>query len=163
VGRAVISLFVAFTVVAIVVVNMPSSVLKTDAGRITDPFVQAVGLDQNWAIFSAPRSISAYVDGRVDFADGSSVVIPISTDHGFGAFVDYRWQKYEELIRGDDGKPLWAAYAHYLAQEARTASRVPVRVSLMRRFSETRPPGPGPLRGPWRTFTFFVYTVPSTS
>jgi hypothetical protein len=159
----VISLFVAFTVLAIIVLNMPNSALKRDAGQITNPFAQAVGLDQNWGIFSAPRTISAYVNGRVDFADGSSIVIPISTAHGFGAFVDYRWQKYEEAIRGDDGEPLWAAYARYLAGQARSASRVPVRVSLIRRFSETRPPGPGPLRGPWHNFTFFVYVVPSES
>jgi hypothetical protein len=158
----VLSVFVAFTVVAILVVNMPNSALKSDVGQVTDPFVQAVGLDQNWGIFASPRTISAYVNGRVDFADGSSVVIPISTAHGFGALVDYRWQKYEELIRGDDGRPLWPAYARYLAQESRTASRVPVRVSLMRRFAQTRPPGPGPVRDPWRTFTFFVYSVPST-
>jgi hypothetical protein len=159
----VISVFVAFTVVAILVVNMPSSVLRSDAGRLTDPFVQAAGLDQNWGIFAAPRTLSAYVNGRVDFDDGSSVVVPISTGHGLGAFVDYRWQKYEELIRVDDGKWLWAGYARYLANETRAGGRVPVRVSLMRRFSETRPPGPGPVRGPWRTFTFFVYTVPSSS
>jgi hypothetical protein len=159
----VISVLVAFTVMAILVVNMPSSVLRSDAGRLTDPFVRATGLDQNWGIFSDPRTLSAYVNGRVDFADGSSVVVPISTAHGLGAFVDYRWQKYEELIRVDDGKWLWADYSRYLANKTRAGGRVPVRVSLMRRFSETRPPGPGPVRGPWRTFTFFVYAVPSSS
>jgi hypothetical protein len=159
----VISVFVAFAVVAILVVNMPASALRSDAGRLTDPFVQATGLDQNWGIFASPRTLSAYVNGRIDFADGSSAVVPISTRHGLGAFVDYRWQKYEELIRVDDGKSLWADYARYLARESRTGGRVPVRVSLVRRFADTRPPGPGPERDPWQTYTFFVYTVPSSS
>jgi hypothetical protein len=158
----VISVLVAFTVAAILVVNLPGSALRSDAGRVTDPFVQATGLDQNWGIFSTPRTVSAYVDGRVDFADGSSVVIPITTAHGLGAFVDYRWQKYEELIRVDDGRPLWGDYARYLAREAGTAGHVPVRVSLVRRFSATRPPGPGPERDPWQSYTYFVYDVPKS-
>ena len=157
-----LSVFVAFTVAAILVVNMPDSVLRSDAGRVTDPFVQATGLDQNWGIFAAPRMLSAYVDGRIDFADGTSVVVPISTGHGLRAVVDYRWQKFEEQVRVDDGRPLWGDYARYLAHEARTANRVPVRVSLVRRFAETRPPGPGPQRDPWGTSTFFVYDVPSS-
>jgi hypothetical protein len=157
-----ISVFAAFTVAAILVVNAPVSALRSDAGRVTDPFVQATGLDQNWGIFASPRTLSAYVDGRVDFADGSSVVIPISTGHGLRAAVDYRWQKYEEQVRLDDGRALWGDYARFLARESRAAGRVPVRVSLVRRFAQTLPPGAGPERGPWSSDTYFVYNVAST-
>jgi hypothetical protein len=155
-GRAIISVFLGFTVLAILVVNMPSSVLRSDLARVTDPFVQATGLDQNWAIFAQPRDLSAYVEARVEFADGSSRVIPIPASGGIGDLVDYRWQKYEEMIRPDSGRPYWADYARYVAAQARTRERVPVRVDLMRRYAATRPPGPGPVRDPWAESTFFV-------
>jgi len=162
VGRALISVFIVFTLVAMVVVNMPGSALRRGVERVTGPYVAATGLDQNWSIFSSPRDLSAYVEGHIDFADGSSSVVPISTRRGLGEFVDYRWQKYEEMVRPDVGKWLWADYAAYLARQARTGGRTPVRVSLVRRFSETRPPGPGPARGPWQQFTFYVYDVPAS-
>jgi hypothetical protein len=158
-GRAVISVFLGFTVLAILVVNMPSSVLKSDLARVTDPFVQATGLDQNWAIFSQPRDVSAYVEARVDFADGSSRVVPIPASGGLGNLVDYRWQKYEEMIRPDSGRPYWADYARYVAAQVRTREHVPVRVDLVRRYAATRPPGPGPVRDPWAESTFFVYDL----
>lgn len=161
VGRALISVFLVFTVGAILVVNMPASVLQRDLGRVPQPFVNATGLDQNWGIFSDPRTLSAYVYARVDYADGSSSVVSFPSGRGLRAYVDYRWQKYEEQIRPDDGQWLWGPYATYVADRARQEGRVPVRVSLVRRWADTNPPGPGPERAPWREFTFYVQSVGS--
>jgi hypothetical protein len=158
-GRALISLVVVVVVGAIVVVNLPASQLRQDLGKAFWPVVNALGLNQNWGIFSEPRTLSAYVYADVDYADGTSSVVELPSGRGFTAYVDYRWQKYEEQIRPDDGQPLWEDYARYVADQARQDGREPVRVSLIRHFADTNPPGPGPERVPWQDFTFYVLTV----
>lgn len=160
VGRLVIQVLLAATLLAMVAVNLPKSQLKYDLARVVAPYVEATGLDQNWAVFSNPRTISAYVYGVVDFADGSSTTIGIPAASGFwDAFVDYRWQKYEEVIRPDDGAVYWPDYARYLADQVRGGDHEPVRVSLVRRWSESNPPGPGPDRTGWQEHTFYVLTL----
>lgn len=155
-GRAIISLGVVVVLVCIVVVNMPPSLLRRDAGRYTLPVSNATGLAQDWSIFAQPRTIVAYVDARIDFADGSSTVTRIPTGHWLDAYVDYRWQKYEEVIRPDDGSRFWHDYANYVASRARKPSHEPVRVTLYRRFAQILPPGPGPAHGPWNQVTMYV-------
>jgi hypothetical protein len=161
-GQMLISLLLLAVVGAIVAINLPDSQLKIDAGKVARPFVDATGLDQNWGIFADPRTVSAYVEAHVDFADGSTKVVGIPASSGLSAYADYRWQKYEEVIRPDDGKALWPAYAQYVANKVRKAGHEPVKVSLVRRFSETRPPGPGPERDPWTSFTFYVLKLKAT-
>jgi hypothetical protein len=156
VGRVLVSIGVVVVLVAVLVVNLPDSQLRRDVSRYTLPVVNATGLNQNWGIFSQPRMIAAYVDGRIDFADGSISIVGISTSHWTGAYVDYRWQKYEEIIRPASGEPYWHDYAEYLAAKARKHARVPIRVTLIRRFAESLPPGPGPARGPWHEVTMYV-------
>jgi hypothetical protein len=162
-GRTLISLLLVAIVGAIVAINLPDSQLKNDSGRLARPFVDATGLDQNWGIFASPRTVSAYVEAHVDFADGSTKVVGIPASSGFSAYTDYRWQKYEEMIRPDSGKGLWPDYAKYVAAKVRKAGHEPVKVSLVRRFSETRPPGPGPERDPWTSFTFYVLNLKATT
>jgi hypothetical protein len=159
VGRFIISVVVAVALVGVIVVNMPDSQIRADLSRYTLPVVNATGLNQNWGIFSNPRTLSAYVDGRIDFADGSSSQVPISTSDWFGAYASYRWQKYEEVIRLDSGSIYWHDYAQYLATNARKHGRHPIRVTIIRVFAQTLPPGPGPSHGPWQESTMYVLNV----
>lgn len=159
VGRVLVNALLVATLLSIVVVNLPASELRHQLSRLTTPYVDATGLDQNWAVFSQPRTISAYVDGVVEFADGSTTTESIYTTAGLGSYVDYRWQKYEEVIRPDDGAPFWESYARYLARQASVSGRTPVKVSLVRRWSQSNPPGPGPARGPWHRHTYYVLTL----
>lgn len=154
--RVIASVGLIFIVVAVMVGNMPDSALRATLDVVADPFRQAVGLEQNWAMYSQPRDISAYVDGRVDNADGTSRVYSVPDGRGITAYSDYRWQKYMEMIRPDDGKALWPAYAEFIADRARADGQDPVRVTLIRRWAQTQPPGPGPLRGPWQDVTLYV-------
>jgi hypothetical protein len=158
-GRALISVVVVLAVGGILVVNMPASQLRNDLGKVAFPVVDALGLDQNWGIFSQPRTLSAYVYADVDYADGSSSVVRLPNGRGLTAYVDYRWQKYEEQIRPDDGRPFWESYARYVADQARQDGHEPMRVSLVRRFADTDPPGPGPAHAAWQNFTFYVLDV----
>lgn len=152
----VISLAVIVILVSVVVVNMPTSSLRRDVGQYTLPITNATGLNQDWSIFSNPRTISTYVDARIDFADGSSRVQTISIGQWLSAYADYRWQKYEETLRPNSGRKYWRGYAEYVAAQARRPGREPVRVTLIQRSSPTLPPGPGPARGPWTVKTLYV-------
>jgi hypothetical protein len=163
VGRVLISLGLVFILGSILVSNMPDSELKDSVGAVTVPFVNSTGLNQDWSVFSAPRTISAYVDGRVDYQDGQSEVFPIPTRPGLAAYIDYRWQKFEEIVRTDGNQKLWAPYAVYLADRAHAEGHEPIRVSLTRRWADTLPPGPGAEHGPWREFTFYVLSLKGTS
>jgi hypothetical protein len=158
-GRVLVNVILVATLLSIIVGNVPASLLKDDLSRLTRPYADVTGLGQNWAVFSNPRTLSAYVYGVVEFADGSTTTVGIDTTSGLGAYVDYRWQKYEEIIRRDDGAAFWPAYARYVAREASGDGREPVRVSLLRRWSETNPPGPGPARRPWKENTFYVLAL----
>jgi hypothetical protein len=159
VGRVLVNLLLVATLLSIVVVNLPASRLRQDLARLTTPFIDVTGLDQNWAVFSSPRTLSAYVYGVVEFADGSTSTVGIDTTSGLGSYVDYRWQKYEEVIRPDDGAPYWPDYARYLARQVGDDGRQAVQVSLVRRWSDSNPPGPGPARGPWQQHTFYVLAL----
>jgi hypothetical protein len=160
-GQVVISIGLLLAVGAIVVGNLPDSGLKAALDVAAQPIRNATGLQQDWGVFSEPRSVSAYVDGRVDFADGTSAIYAIPDSPGLGALMDYRWQKYEEMIRPDDGKWLWTAYADYLANQARAQGHDPVRVTLIRRWADTRPPGPGPQRSPWQQTVMAAFPMPA--
>jgi hypothetical protein len=158
-GRAVISLGVAGVVAAMVVLNMPESHLKDALMHPVAPFVRAVGLDQDWAVFAPPRDVSLQVEGRMEYADGSTSVERFPGRTGLAAYADYRWGKFEDRLRLDDNQRLWARYAQFLVDRVRAEGRDPVRVSLVRRWAQTRPPGPGPERDPWQEFTFYEARV----
>jgi hypothetical protein len=158
-GRALISVGVGCAVVAMVVLGMPDSQLRSYLMTPVAPVVRAVGLDQDWAVFAPPRQISLQVEGRLEYADGTVSVERFPRASGIGAYSDYRWRKYEERLRLDVNQRLWARYAQFLVDRANAEGRSPVRVSLVRRWAQTRPPGPGPERDPWREFTFFEARV----
>jgi hypothetical protein len=159
VRQVVISIGLLVTVVAILAGNMPDSGLKATLDVVAQPFRNATGLYQGWQVFAEPRTVSAYVEGRVDCSDGSSAEYAIPSRPGLEAYADYRWQKYEEMIRVDDGNQWWPAYAQYLANRARSDGRDPVRVTLLRRWADSMPPGPGPERGPWHEFPMYVMAL----
>ena len=163
VGRVLISVFVSLMCLTYVVTNLPTSQLKTDLGRITQPFANATGMNQNWTVFVSPRRTSAHVYARVEYASGDASTIPLSDSSGLGSYLDYRWQKYEQVIRLDSGQPLWADYVRFVADQAWEDGREPVRVSLIRRWSASNPPGPGPDRAPWQEYTMYSTTVGQAS
>jgi hypothetical protein len=161
-GRVLQSAALAFIVAAMIVGNLPDSALRSVAGTLTEPFLNATGLYQGWGVFANPRTISAYVNARVDYSDGTSSTVAIPDDGHLAAFSDYRWQKYMEMIRPDDGSSYWPAYAEYVANKERALGHDPVRITLVRRWAETLPPGPGPEHGPWHQNVMSVTAVGSS-
>ena len=156
-SRTIMSLFVTGIVIAIVAGTFPDVGIQGAVRAATQPVRTITGLNQHWDAFSPnPRGYSFYIDGIVDFADGTSTTYPFPKSVGPGAYADYRWHKYQESLRPGFGEQRWPAYADYLAHEARAPGREPVRVTLIRRWSDTLPPGPGPQREPWSRETLFV-------
>ena len=100
-GRALTSLAIGCIVVAMVVPNLPDSQLRSNLMTPVAPFVRAVGLDQDWAVFAPPRTISLQVEGHVEYADGTTSVERFPRASGIAAYADYRWRKYEERLRLD--------------------------------------------------------------
>jgi hypothetical protein len=157
--RALSSAALVAAVAVMVAGNLPEVGLMGDLRAATQPIRSATGLNQNWRVYSPPRILSAYVEARVDYSDGTSSNSSIPGRRGVGAFVDYRWQKYEEVIRADSGEPYWPHYARYIADRARAEGKDPVRVTLVRRWANTLPPGPGPERDQWHAYTIYTTDV----
>lgn len=155
--RMVASVMIAVLLVAIISGNLsPSGLLA-----LTQPLRNATGLQQSWKVFSPPRNVSAYVEGRVDCTDGSTRSFPITARTGLGTYIDYRWQKYEEVVRPDDGWALWPQFANFIGHRARSTDCSPRRVALVRRWAYTLPPGTKAPHDEWREATMYVQDVPA--
>jgi hypothetical protein len=165
-GRIAISVFVGVTVFCLVLWNLPEeSALKQKTDRVVRPFMLASGLNQNWGVFAPdPRRVTLDFVARVTYEDGSveSLRVP-EGGRLVGSYWDYRWRKWYEWVRTNDHEELWQPAAAWFAGRARAEGKVPVRVTLVRRWYPLLPPGEGPSRGPWQEFPFYTYDVPETA
>ncbi len=150
VGRWLISAFLAFTLTAIVVSNLPAGSVKGVASEVTGPYANATGLDQWWAMFAPyPRTQILYLEARVQHADGRVSIWRTPADDPFlGGYRDYHWRKFVEhaVPRGDnpDGWPqLWRPLALYVARQEQGDGSPPVKVTLIKRSAQILPLKPG--------------------
>jgi hypothetical protein len=160
-GRLAISVFVLFTVFSVVVWNLPTSEVKRKALKVVRPYITLTSLDQNWGVFSPdPRRISIDMVARVRYADGTEETIRVPRGNDFyGAYWDYRWWKWVEWIRQDAQDQLWKPAALWFARKAASEGKEPTQVTLVRRWYELLPPGPGPSRGAWHEYSFYTLTL----
>jgi hypothetical protein len=164
-GRAAISLFVAVTVGCLVLWNLPDdSALQQESSRVVRPYMLATGLNQNWGVFAPnPRRVTLDFIARVEYADGTTGTMNVpSGGRLIGSYWDYRWRKWYEYVREDAYKGLWLPAAAWFASRAEEEGRHPVRVTLVRRWRVTLPPGEGPSQGPWQESAFYTYDVPQS-
>ena len=155
-GRSLLSVFIGLILGTLLLIQLPGSYLRSEAVDIVDPFANATGLDQDWAVFAPePRKLSIDLVANISYADGSRRRwrIPRSNNF-FGIYWDYRWIKYMEHVNRDVNKYLWVPLARWVAREKDGASPV-TRVDLIRRWSNLNPPGPGPDQSPWQEYKFF--------
>ena len=160
VGRVVISLFVLFTVVGLVVWNMAPSELRKQALRTFRPYVNATGLDQNWGVFAPPPRQLVVLEARIAYEDGTHRAWTLPRGAPLlDAYWDYRWRKYTEWARNDNRRFLWEPTAAWIARHERAQGRRPVTVVLSRRVTPLRPPGPGPSREKTQIVDYYLYPV----
>jgi hypothetical protein len=157
IGRAVISVFVVVTVVAIVGTNLPGSTLRADLMSPGQPYLNALGLDQDWALFAPdPRREAIGLRAIVRYDDGTSATWTIPDDDPvIGTYRDYRWRKWMENVIMPTSQGLWRAAALWAAREEARSDKREFDVTLVRLTSSLMAPGTKPLRGPWVAEAFF--------
>jgi hypothetical protein len=152
VGRVLISAFVAVTVSALVVWNLPDSKLKREGMRLARPYLTATGLDQNWSVF-APNPVrdSFFLSARVTYADGTrGAWTPPGGSAAIGTYWDFRWGKWAEWTLLQSNSDLCPGTATYIANREADAGREPVQVDLVARRRPNERPGAEPSHGAWQ-------------
>jgi predicted DCC family thiol-disulfide oxidoreductase YuxK len=158
-GRGLLSTLFVVTLIAIVAINLPESDLRRQLLRPGQPYLNALGLDQNWALFAPdPRRVVINVSAAVTFDD--SVTSQWSFPHDgalIGTYRDYRWRKWaENLISPSNGQALWRSAALWAAgSEVRPGHSV-TSVALVERYAVINPPGVTPSVGPTQLRVFYV-------
>lgn len=161
VGRGIISAFLILTVGFVLATNLPASPLRATLLATGQPYLNALGLDQTWAVF-APEPRRAVIDLRavVRYDDGSTATWRIPNDDPLiGTFRDYRWRKWMENVIADANQQLWRPAAVWVAAQAPRAGRRAVEVTLVRRFATLPPPGQAPDRAPWQQKLFYTLEI----
>jgi len=160
----VISSGLVVVLVTILVGNLPgaqTTLAGTPLVDIVEVASYETGLYQDWGIFSPnPQQLVVYLEGHINYPDGTSSVWQLPSRSGLGEYVDFRWREFGNCLRPDDWS--WRPLAEYVAHQAQRANgRPPMQVSLVCRVSEVRPPGRVPDRGPWQQTEVFSYAPPS--
>lgn len=145
VGRVVLSLVIAFTLLAVLVTNLPESELRRKLSNTTQPYLNAIGLDQNWGVFAPdPRREVLGLKGKLFYANGPPETWrpPVRGDL-IGEYSDYRWQKFMENVLAEGGAGmLTRSTAGWVAREGRERSEPPVQITLTKESGFLPPPGP---------------------
>ena len=164
-GRAAISVFIAVLLAFVVATNLPRSRLRHDALVPGQPYLNALGLDQNWDVFAPdPRRQVIDLVSRVTFSDGSMATWRLPYRGALvGAYSDYRWRKWLENSIADAHSGLWRPFALWTARQAAAKGKQPVRVTLIRRFYDLLPPDRSPDRGPWKEFAYYTLDLGATA
>jgi hypothetical protein len=165
-GRGVLSSLIVVTLVAIVAVNLPGSNLRQQLLRPGQPYLNAIGLDQDWGLFAPdPRRIVIDVTALVKFDDGRTVRWRFPRGRALiGTYRDYRWRKWEEnLIDPANGGPLWKPAALWAAARETRPRHTVSRVTLLERYAPLAPPGIAPSVGPSQQRTLYTLLLGSAT
>lgn len=145
-------------VVSVVLWNMPAGRPRVKVSHVVDPIIQAVGLDQNWALFAPnPRNYGIGISATVTYRDGR--VKHLSPPHNgliLSPYRTYRWQKYDENLNMETHAALWAPAARWYA---RAAGGHPVKVVLTRTFRYVTVPGDAGSRPPRQHYDFYTLNL----
>ncbi len=159
VGRGILSTLIVITLISIVAINLPGSALRSRLLRPGQPYLNALGLDQNWALFAPdPRRVVIDVSALVSYEDGARRIWRFPHDGALvGTYRDYRWRKWaENLIDPAYAAALWRPAALWAAaREQRPAHQV-TEVQLVERYHTIAPPGVSPPTGPELTRLFYT-------
>jgi hypothetical protein len=141
--------------VSVVMWNLPAGPPHDAVRPVISPIVQAVGLEQDWALFAPdPRSFGVGVYATVSHRDGRTETWATPHNgHLVTPYRTYRWQKYVERLRADDYSPLWDPTARWIAKQA---GNDVIKVVLTRTFRDVAVPGdskPRPATGRYDFYT----------
>lgn len=158
-GQVVLALVMLVLVVSVALWNLPPGRPRDAVRPAVGPVVQAVGLEQDWALFAPePRSFGVGVYATVTRADGRTERWePPHNGLVLSPYRNYRWQKYVERLRADDYAGLWEPTARWVAREAGPDV---VTVVLTRTFRDVAVPGDGTPRPAAGRYDFYTLYLP---
>jgi len=164
-GRGILSTLIVVVLIAIVAINLPQSQLRRELLQPGQPFLNAIALDQNWALFAPdPRRVWIDVSAVVTYNYGKPAVWRFPHDGALiGSYRDYRWRKWEENLISPDNALLWRPAALWAAANEARPGALPTRVALVERFAVINPPGVTPSYGPVQQRTFYVLRLSDRS
>jgi hypothetical protein len=167
-GRRLISALLVALVGGIVIANLPAGAVQRRLAKVTAPYMNATGLDQQWNMFApSPRTEILYLEARVVHADGRVTTWRPPVDDGalVGAYRDYHWRKFVEHAVVRPGSPdvwpqLWEPLARYIAAQEADDGVPPVSVTLVKRSASVGPPdGSMPGRTPYEAQDYYTLRV----
>ncbi len=163
VGQALLAVVMVMLVVSIALWNLPPGRPRDAVRPAVGPFVQAIGLEQDWALFAPdPRGFGVGVFATITRADGGTERWePPHNGLILSPYRTYRWQKYVERLRADDYAGLWEPTARWVARQAGAdAGSEVVKVVLTRTFRDVAVPGDGTLRPAAGSYDFYALDLP---
>ena len=150
-----LSLLMLVVVTCLVLWNLPAGKPHDLVRPVVGPAIQAVGLEQDWALFAPdPRSFGVGVYATVTHRDGRlQTWTPPHNGLLVTPYRTYRWQKYVERLRADDYANLWEPTARWVARQA---GRGVTKVVLTRTFRDAAVPGDGKARPTAGRYDFYT-------
>jgi hypothetical protein len=157
-AQGALTVVMAVIMGCVVLWNLPAGPPREATRPVVGPVVQALGLEQDWALFAPnPRSYSVGVYATITHDDGRiETWRPPHNGLVLAPYRTYRWQKYVERLRADGYSLLWEPTARWLAREYGPGV---TKVVLTRTFQEAKVPGakgPRPEQGQYAFYTLDV-------
>jgi predicted DCC family thiol-disulfide oxidoreductase YuxK len=162
-GRGALSTVIVVSLIAIVAINLPGSDLRRQLLRPGQPYLNALGLDQNWSLFAPnPRRVVIDVSAAVTYDDGRVGQWTFPHDGALiGTYRDYRWRKWAENLISPDNAVLWRGAALWAASHESRVGHAVQQVALVERWAPLEPPGTTPSTGPLQRRVIYVLRLPS--
>jgi hypothetical protein len=157
-GRLILSVAIVVILGGVLTWNLPPSQLATDTQPAFQRVMYGTGLDQNWSVFAPdpPQTVVTF-QARIVYDDGTERTWQVPTGGSFlGAYWDYRWLKWGEIVSAGVDARLWLPAAKWIARQEQDAGRHPVSVTRQRHFIPHAVEGPG---GAPTTTEFYTYPV----
>jgi hypothetical protein len=161
-GRALVSVFVVVTVLAMVWSNLPESRFKEASSGVFTPYLTLTDLRQRWNLFAPdPSRKTLQLLARITYEDGSTEDWRFPEGGRFvGAYRYYRWRKLARRVNSNTTIAiLWQPTAVWIGRENADSSRRPTTVALIRRWAPSVPPGSREVRE-WRALRFVTVRMP---
>lgn len=168
-ARLLITAFLAFHIVAVLLWLTPAMTLNKAFLRLTRNYISWVGLWQNWGMFAPePSRLNIYISAEIVYRDGTLEEWSFPRMNKLDLFSRYymeRYRKFEEYAHLDSFDGLWPDIAVWVArQHNRNPANPPVRVTLTRHWWIVPPPPPnGDISHDpphqWNHYTFYSTAI----
>jgi len=116
-----------------------------------------IGFQQSWDVY-APEPIrrTQTFAAVITYTDGSESTWRTPRAGAAFPYPTHRWERWADSITADGSAGWWARAARWIARTHADPARVPVKVTLRRRWALVPPPGARHTRKTWNQVDFFT-------